>query len=193
MASGIGYLLYQEAEQRSEARAAREVLGEATAQLKGGLKSVPPGAVERIEEGLRAARRWSDAELAEATEQYLVGAREILRRRADAERLTRDAAASRKALAAHMARAGRRDTPWIRSASRLKKQVERHHFDLDMQLGALAELLDSLPEANKRLAPHVEASLLLDDEARAAAHAAVLEEAKRARAALERSRSLLPR
>src|SRR6185369_770524 len=44
--------------------------------------------------------------------------------------------------------------------------VVREHFDLDVQLNALASLLGSLPEANKRLAPHVQASLLLEDSKR---------------------------
>jgi hypothetical protein len=125
------------------------------------------------------------------TEPYLVGVREILRRRADASRLTQKAASSRAALAAHMSHAARRDTPWIRAAMDLKKQVERDHFDLDVQLNALADLLGSLPEANKRLAPHVQASLLLEESKRRNAREAVLAEAKRARDELDKARALL--
>jgi hypothetical protein len=193
IAAGVGYLLHKEAKKRSEARAVVSVVGEATAQLKSGLKGISPGALDKVEASLEVAKTWSDANLADATEQYLIGAREILRRRGDANRLTQRAAGSRAALAAHMGRAGRRDSPWIRTASDLKKQVERDHFDLEMQLNALAGLLETLPEANKRLAPHVEASLLLEDAVRKRAHQAVLEEAKRAQAALQKTRSLLPR
>jgi hypothetical protein len=193
LAAGAGYLVHKEAKKRSEARAMAMVLTEATEQLKSGLKMPSQEALERVEGNLRLAQRWSNADLADATEQYLIGVREILRRRAEASRLTRKASASRAALSAHMGQAGRRDSPWIRNASELKKKVERDHFDLEVQLGALADLLQDLPEANKRLAPHVEASLLLDDAARVGAREAVLEESKRARAELERARSLLPR
>jgi hypothetical protein len=192
IAALVGHFLHQEAKARSEARAVVSIVGEATTQLKGGLKSVSPAALEKVEAGLRTAKGWSNAELADAAEQYLVGTREILRRRAEANRLSHKAAGSRAALAAHMTHAARRDTAWIRTASSLKRQVERDHFDLNMQLGALAELLDSLPQANKRLAPHVEASLLLDEAARKSAHGAVLAEARRAQAALDKTRSLIP-
>jgi len=50
-----------------------------------------------------------------------------------------------------------------------------------------------MPEANKRLAPHMEASLLLDDLSRERARQAVLQETKRASAELASARNILPR
>jgi hypothetical protein len=192
IAAVVGYILQKEVRARYEARAMVSILGETTAQLKVGVKTVPPGALAKLEANLKDVKGWSNAERAEATEQYLVGTREILKRRAEANRLIEKAAASRAALAAHMGRAGRRDSSWIRTASALKKQVDRDHFDLNMQLSALADLLESMPQANKRLAPHVAASLLFDDQARSAAHAAVQAEARRAQLQLEKTRSLVP-
>ena len=192
IASLVGYILQKEVRARYEARTMVTMLGEATKQLKIGVKTVPPGALDELEGNLKRVQGWSNTELADATEQYLVGTREILRRRAEANRLTEKAAASRAVLAGHFGRAGRRDTHWIRNASALKRQVERDHFDLNMQLSALADLLESMPQANKRLAPHVEASVLLDDAARRAAHAAVLAEARRAQSQLDKARSLVP-
>ena len=191
IAAGVGYLLHKEARQRSEARAVVTIVQETTVELERGLKMPSQEAVERVEGSLHVAQAWHDRNLMQDTEPYLVGVREILRRRADASRLTKRAAASRAALAAHMSRAGRRDTPWIRAAMDLKKQVERDHFDLDVQLTALADLLGSLPEANKRLAPHVQASLLLEESKRRSAREAVLAEAKRARDELNKARALL--
>lgn len=193
IASLVGYFLHRDAKDRSEARAVVSMVGETTAELKVGLKTVPPDALEKIEARLVATKRWRNADLAEALQQYLIGAREILRRRAEANRLAQKAAASRAALADHMGRASGRDSTWIRTASQLKRQVERDHFDLDMQLNALASLLHGLPEANKSVAPHVEASLLLEDAVRTRAHQAVLEEAKRAQAQLAKTRDFLPR
>jgi hypothetical protein len=191
IAGGVGYLLHKEARQRGEARAVVTIVQETTVELERGLKMPSQEALARIEDSLRVAQGWHDRELAQDTEPYLVGVREILRRRNDASRLEQQAARSRAALAAHMARAGGRDTPWIRAAMDLKKQVERDHFDLDVQLSALASLLGSLPEANKRLAPHVQASLLLEDSKRRNARDAVLAEAKRARDELDKARALL--
>jgi hypothetical protein len=193
IAVAVGYGLHQTTKKRNEQRAVVSVVGETTTQLRSALKTARPEALEKIEGNLRVAKAWSNPELADATEHYLIGAREILRRRAEADRLARKAAASRAALSAHMMRAARRDTPWIHTASDLKKQVERDHFDLDMQLKALADLFDTLPEAHKRLAPHVAESQLLEDAVRKRAQREVLEEAKRASAELEKARSLAPR
>lgn len=191
IAGGVGYLLHKEARQRSEAREVVTVVQEATVELERGLKMPSPEAVARVDDSVRVAQGWHNAELVQATEPYLVGVREILRRRADASRLEQKAATSRAALAAHMRHAERRDTPWIRHAMDLKKQVERDHFDLDVQLMALADLLGGLPEANKRLSAHVQASLLLEESKRRSAREAVLAEAKRARDELEKARVLL--
>jgi hypothetical protein len=191
IATGVGYLLQKEARQRSEARAVVTIVQEATVELERGLKMPSQEAVERLEGSLHVAQAWHNRNLVQDTEPYLVGVREILRRRTDASRLTKRAASSRAALAAHMSHAGRRDTPWIRAAMVLKRQVERDHFELDMQLNALADLLGSLPEANKRLTPHVQASFLLEESKRRNAREAVLAEAKRARDELNKARALL--
>ena len=191
IAAGVGYMLHKEARQRSEARAVVTIVQETTVELERGLKMPSQEALAKIEESLRVAQGWHDRALVQDTEPYLVGVREILRRRVDASRLAQKAAKSRAALAAHMSHAGRRDSPWIRLAMDLKKQVERDHFELGVQLDALASLLGSLPEANKRLAPHVNASLLVDDAFRRSARDAVLMEARRARADLDKTRSLL--
>jgi hypothetical protein len=191
IAWGVGYGLHKAAKKRSEARAVVSVVGETTTQLRDALKTPSREALEKIEGNLRVARTWSNPEVADATEIYLLGAREIVRRRTEASRYAQKAAASRAALSAHMNRAGHRDSPWFRTAIDLKKQVERDHVDLDIQLKALADLLDTLPDAHKRLEPHVAASLLLEDGLRRQARGAVLEEAKRASAELDKTRSLL--
>lgn len=188
IAAGVGYALHKATKERNEKRAVVSVVGDTTAQLRGALKTPSPEALAKIEGNLRVARTWSNPQLAEATELYLVSAREIMRRRADADRLKHKTVASRAALAAHMNRAARRDTVWIRTATSLKRQVEGDHFELDVQLKALADLLDSFPEANKSLAPHVQASLLLGADLSKQARREVLEEAKRALAELEKAR-----
>ena len=191
--AAAGFTLYTASKKRAEQHAVVSVIGETTVQLREALKAPSPEALEKIEGHLRAARGWSNAPVADAAEHYLLGAREIVRRRADSARLAQKAAASRAALSAHMSGASRRDTPWFRAASDLKKQVERDHFDLDVSLKALAELLDSLPDAHKRLAPHVEPALLLEDGVRRQAQQQAVAEARRAAGDLEKVRNLLPR
>jgi hypothetical protein len=191
IAAGVGWGLHKASKKRSEQRAVVAIVGDTTAQLRDALKTASPEVVEKIEGNMRVAQAWSNPELSEATEHYLLGAREILRRRVEADRYEEKAAASRAALLAHMNRAARRDTPWIRTALVLKKQVERDHLELEVELRALADLLDMLPQANKRLEPHVERTLLLDDGLRKQMYRQVVDESKRATAELERTRSLL--
>ena len=63
-----------------------------------------------------------------------------------------------------------------------------------MSLKALAHMLHALPESKKKLAPHVEAALLLDDAERRNAREEVEAAAKRANDELEKVRRLaLPR
>ncbi|TAK80537.1 MAG: hypothetical protein EPO20_27455 [Betaproteobacteria bacterium] len=190
IAAAVGYALHLNAKKRAEERALATVLSETTAQLREVLTAPAPGAAEQIEGRLRLAEGWSNAEVADATEHYLIGAREIFRKRADSLRFEQKAAQSRAALAAHMNRAGRRDTSWLKTAMELKREVERDHYDLERSLKAVADLLDMLPDANKRLAPHVQASLLLDESARRELRAAVDAEARHVAGELEKVRRL---
>jgi hypothetical protein len=193
IAGGVGYGIHQQVKKRAEARAVVSIVGETTEQLRQALQAPSAEVAGRIDGNLRVARSWSNVYMADAAEHYLVGAREIAKKRAESARHAQRFAASRAALAAHMNRAGARDTAWIRAASQLKKQVEQDHFELQTSLDALADLLGSLPEAHKRLEPYVAASLMLDDGLRAKARAQALDEAKRATAELEHARSLAPR
>jgi hypothetical protein len=195
IAGGTGYWLYVEKQKKEQQRALVALLGDTTVQLRQALNGPPPpDLVSKIDGNLKAAKAPRHPALADAAEHYIHGAREIVRRRVDAERLAREAAMSRRALAMHMAAASGRDSYWIRVATDLKKRVERDHFDLDLSLKVLSELLFTLPEAQKRLAPHVDASLLLEEAVRREARERAQESAKRAAAELEKVRRLaLPR
>jgi hypothetical protein len=195
LAGGTAYYLHAQKQKRDQQRSVAALLGDTTANLRKAL-SAPPGPelVTHIDGNLKQAKAPHYPELGDAAEHYIIGAREIVRRRSDAERLLREAAMSRRALAMHMAAASRRDTYWIRIASDLKKRVERDHFDLEVSLKALSKLLFDLPEAQKRLSPHVDASLLLEDDARRNAREQAERTAKRAAEELEKVRRLaLPR
>jgi hypothetical protein len=193
IAGGVGYGMHQALKKRSEERAVVEVVSQTTAQLRQALQAPATGAAEKIDGHLHVARSWSNAYMADATEHYLLGAREIAKRRADAARHAERFAAARSALRAHMNRAAARDSSWIRTASQLKKEVEQAHFELQTSLGALAELLQSLPESQKRLEQYVDASLTLEEGVRRKARDQALDEAKRATLQLQDVRGFMPR
>jgi hypothetical protein len=195
IAGGTGYYLYAAKQKREQQRRVAELLADTTTLLRKALTAPPPAeAVSRIDGNLKAAKAPRDPMLSAAAEDYIQGAREIVRHRSEAERLTREAAMSRRALSMHMAAASGRDTYWIRIATDLKKRVERDHFELDTSLKAVSLLLFNLPEAQQRLAPQVGAGLLLEEGERRAARERAEQHAKRAHDELEKVRRLaLPR
>ena len=191
IAGGTGYWLYVEKQRKEQRRHVIALLQDTTAELRKALHSPPaPDLVQKLDSNLKLAKAPRDRLLEDAAEHYIQGAREIVRRRADAERLTREASMSRRALSMHMAAAASRDSYWIRVASDLKKRVERDHQDLDISLKALSQLLFTLPDAQKRLEPHVEASLLLEDAERRAARDRAQQALERANQELEKVRKL---
>jgi hypothetical protein len=191
--TGVGYGGYRFFKERADQRAVAQVVGETTSQLREALKTASPEAAGKIDEKLELARGWSNVYMADAAEHYLVGAREIAERRADAARHAQRFAAARRALGAHMNHAGARDSSWIRAALELKKEVDHAHFELETSLNALAELLQSLPEAQKRLEAYVDPSLTLEEGLRRKAREQVLDEVKRAKLQLQDTRLFVPR
>ena len=186
------YLLIAEKQKRDQQRAVAALVVDTTAHLRKALNGPPPAdLVSRLDGNLKAVSAPRVPRLADAAGHYIHGAREIVRRRSDSERLTREAAMSRRALNMHMAAASRRDTYWIRVAADLKKRVERDHHDLDVSLKSLSHLLGTLPEAQKELAPHIDASLLLEAAESRKARERADEAAKRASQELEKVRHLL--
>ena len=194
IAGGTGYYLYAAKQKKEQQRRVAELVADTTQQLRKALNA-PPSAelLAKVDGNLQAAKAPRDQQLANAAGEYIHDAREIVRRRGETERLTREAAMSRRALAMHMAAASGRDTYWIRVASDLKKRVERDHHELEFSLKQLSNLLLSLPEAQKRLEPHVGAAMLLEETERRTARERAEETAKRAAEELEKVRRLAPR
>ena len=187
----IGYTMWGQYQKLQQERAVTALVADTTRQLRQALTATPTREMfSRIDGNLRSLKAPRQPELADAAEHYILGAREIVRRRLDAARFAQHAAAGRQALSAHMnaAGGGRRGEAWFRTALDLKKKVEREHFELDVTLKALYELLGSLPDAEKRLAPH--RALLLEEPLRAQAREQARADAERAAAELEKVRRL---
>ena len=191
LSASIVYILLVEKQRQDQRDNVIRLVLDTTTHLRKALGgAAAPEVVTRIDSNLKLAKAPREPELAMAAEQYIHGAREIVRRRSEAERLAREAAMSRRALTMHMAVAHQRDTYWIRVASDLKKRVERDHHDLDVSLKALTHLLDELPATSKELAPHIDAALLLEEDERRKAHAHAEQAAQRASAELAKIRRL---
>jgi hypothetical protein len=79
-----------------------------------------------------------------------------------------------------MASARGSDGGWIRRAMALKKQSDQAHSELALQLKTLTDLLEELPEAQKTLAPLLDASLLLEEPLREAALKQTKDDTRRA-------------
>jgi Tfp pilus assembly major pilin PilA len=148
------------------------------------------GAVARLDAHLALIKAASRTPLSEAAEDYVSGAREIARRRADATRLAPPAAAARQALLAHLAAGGQRNDAWFRHAGELKKRVENAHYELGVALKTLDGLLDGMVESRKRLGPLVGEKLLVSAEELGAARKQAQDELKRAGDELERARQI---
>jgi hypothetical protein len=183
--AGLAYLAFAAAQKRSQQRQVKELVVDTTEKLREvlvpqGSPKPAPDVVAPLEANLKRAKAPRDPLLTDAAESYIISAREIARRRAQVDRLTRQAAASRHALASHMAHAAHRNTAWLNEAITLKKRVEDDHFNLGVELKALDELLYTLPEAEKTLAPHVGRAVLIDDALRDSTRKQTQDEMRRA-------------
>ena len=112
--------------------------------------------------------------------------------RADIERLERQAAASRQALAGHMARAASRNSTWMQDALALKKRVEADYFDLNVTLKTIDDLLFKLPDSARSLEPRVGTDSLLEASLVASARKQAQDEARRANEELTKLRRIGP-
>jgi len=187
----VAYVAWAGAQKRAQQRHVRELVVDTTEKLRQVLVAkTAPDLAPALDANLSAAKAPRDPKLADAAEHYILGAREIARRRTAAERYSRQAAASRHALAAHMASASQRGTGWLNQALALKKRVEDDHFNIGVELKALDELLFSMSDAEQRLAPHVGREILVEESLFTAARKQAQDDLRRSADDLEGARRL---
>jgi hypothetical protein len=191
VAIGVGYAMYGAAQKRAQQRQVVQLVADSTEKLREALTAKADAAlVAAIDANLKATKAPRDPQLADAAEQYITSAREIAKRRVEVERLTRQAAASRAALAGHMAHAAsRRNDSWMRDALALKKRVENDHFELGITLKALYELLFALPDTERLLEPRIGTASLLEPAVTDSARRQAQADVKRAAEELDRARN----
>ncbi len=188
----VGSSMYASKQKQLDEQNLVGLVAETTTLLRQALATPSKESIGAIDAGLERLKSSRSRAFAGAAEQYIIKAREIARWCIDSERFGREAAAARQALIAHMNRSARRDTAWIRDALELKRRVESVHTDLARSLRALDDLLYGLVDAQKVLAPFVEASALLPDAEREQARARAQQEAKRAEVELLKVRNITP-
>ena len=188
----FGYARYSAHQKQLDRQRLATLVAGTTALLRQALATPSQESVDAIDAGLEQLKASRETAFASAAEQYIVSAREIARRRYDSERLGAEAAARRRALLGHMARAERRNTAWIRDALELKRRVEQVHADLARSLKALDDLLYGLIDAQKQLVPFVEAAALLPDAELRQARERARADAQRADAELQKVRNITP-
>src|SRR6185295_11388031 len=88
VAAGVAWWGFSARQKDTERAEIVKAVGETTALLREALAKPPSAAlVAQLEANLQAVKAPRNRELADAAEHYLIGAREIARRRADAARL----------------------------------------------------------------------------------------------------------
>lgn len=100
--------------------------------------------------------------LADAADDYLITAREILRRQAAMTRARARLAANLEALTAHM-KTDRGASTWPQEAVRLKAPLDKDFRDYGIAVKSYASLLGSLAASQAGIAPYVDNALLIDD------------------------------
>ena len=129
------------------------------------------------------------ADLANAADDYLLTSREILLRWASSQRYRVKLSGSIQVLQDHM-RADDRTAAWISAAVRAKEQVEEDYRDYNRAVNALSTLLGTFPAARDRMAPHLDAALLADENVIETARTSALAASALAQHEMEKIRQL---
>jgi hypothetical protein len=111
---------------------------------------------------LRKMNTSSFRPLADAADDYLVTAREILRRQADMQRTRERVDAGFAALSAYI-KADRGANNWTHEAARMKQALDKDARDYRIAVESYASLLQSLSASQVRMAPFVGEGVLIDD------------------------------
>lgn len=130
-----------------------------------------------------------DFMLADDAENHLITLREIISKRASANRLYVLHSESLGALQDHM-RADNRTGAWVKQAVLAKERAEKDFRDYRLAVATYGTLLGTLTSSQKRIAPYVESAALVDGELLAKARERAIETATQAAAEMEKARQL---
>ena len=123
--------------------------------------------------------------LADAADDYIVTAREILKKQADSHRYRLLLADSSQALRVHM-RHDNRTRAWIQEAVKAKERVNKDYRGYNLNAGLLDNLLGSFAASQKKIAPHAGRAILIEGSLVADARGRVQEDMKAVEAEFEK-------
>lgn len=124
-------------------------------------------------------------QFADAADDYLVTAREILKKQADSHRYRLLLAESSQALRAHL-RVDNHTRAWIQEAVKAKERVNRDYRGYNLNAGLLDKLLGSFAASQKQIAPHAGRAILIEGSLVADARGRVQEDMKAVEAEFEK-------
>jgi hypothetical protein len=130
-----------------------------------------------------------DFQLSDDAENYLITVREIIGKRATANRLYVLHTESLEALQEHM-RTDNRTGAWVRQAVLAKERAEKDFRDYRLAVATYGTLLGTLASTQKKVAPFVSSAALVDEALLAKARERAIETAKQAAAEMEKVRQL---
>lgn len=123
--------------------------------------------------------------LADAADDYIVTAREILKKQADSHRYRLLLAESSQALRDHM-RHDNHTRAWIQEAIKVKERVNKDYRGYNLAADLLDKLLGSFAVSQKKIAPHAGRAILIEDSLVADARGRVQEDMKLVAAQFEK-------
>jgi hypothetical protein len=182
VAGTVGYAAWSVQAKRTEHRAITALVSEASSGLAAALKQPAPEQAAKLEAAsaaLQALGVQRQKPYADAADVYLVSARAIAQRQADVARLSKQAQAAREAFAAQVRSSRGRSGAWIRQVTEAQKRMDQAHHDLARVQEALVELIHTLPDAEKQVAPFAGGALVADPALQAAALRRAQEDVKR--------------
>ncbi len=131
----------------------------------------------------------SDQALADAADDYLLTAREILKRHADSYRYRLLLAESTQALHGHM-RADNRTGAWVQEAVKAKERVSKDYRGYSLAASTLDKLLESFAASQMKIVPYVEPRLLIQATLVAEARKRVQDDLRQTTAEIEKLRQI---
>lgn len=127
--------------------------------------------------------------LADDAENYLITLREIMSKRAAANRLYVLHSESLGALQDHM-RADNRTGEWVKQAVLAKERAEKDFRDYRLAVATYGTLLGMLSSTQRKITPYVESGALIDGDLLAKARERAIETTQQAAAEMEKVRQL---
>lgn len=194
LGTAIGWWAYSAYQKRELRKTVQGLVADTSTQLRSGLTAAEGNderfaAAERNLAKLKSLDAAREQQLADAADDYLLTGREILKRVAESQRHRRELAESLQALQQHM-RADDRSGAWGQEAVKLRERVNKDHRGYAAAVAVLDKLLQSFPDSQKRIAPHVEPALLIDATTLEQARTGALAAAKQVEAEVAKSRQL---